>query len=64
MGWEDSRERDAINLMINLLGGMLDNPDAAVDEVMEANYNGGADEVRSWWPGWDRPAEEGSSVQA
>lgn len=58
MGWEAMREKDAINLMVNLLGEMLDNPDATVEQVM-ANYSGGADEVRSWWPDWDRPAEAG-----
>lgn len=62
MGWEEMRERDAINLMVNLLGEMLDNPDATVEQVM-ANYSGGADEVRSWWPDWGRRAEEGSSIQ-
>jgi hypothetical protein len=57
MQWDDSRERDAINLLVNMLGTMLDDPDATVDEVMDANYQGGADEVRSWWPGWGRSTE-------
>jgi hypothetical protein len=54
MEWDGSREEDAINLLINTFGTMLDNPDVTVDEVMEANYSGGADQVRSWWPGWER----------
>jgi hypothetical protein len=33
---------------------MLNNPDTAVDAVMGAGYEGGAEEVRSWW-GWERP---------
>jgi hypothetical protein len=58
MGWDDTRERDAINLMVNVLGELLDHPDITVEEVMEANYSGGADEVRSWWPDWGRSCGE------
>jgi hypothetical protein len=59
MGWDDLRERDAINLLVNMLGRMLDEPDATEDQVMEG-YTGGADVVRSRWPDWGRPAEENS----
>jgi hypothetical protein len=58
MGWDDIRERDAINLVVNVAGEILDNHDATVEEVMEANYSGGAEEVRSWWPDWSRPSED------
>ena len=57
MGWGDdaTREADAVNLLVNVFGAMLDNPDTTVDEVMNANYAGdgesGAEMVRSWW-GW------------
>lgn len=63
MEWDDVRERDAINLVVNVFGEMLDNHGATVEEVMDANYSGGAEEVRSWWPNWGRPTEETSSVQ-
>ena len=59
MGWGDdaTREADAVNLLVNVFGAMLDNPDTTVDEVMNANYAGdgesGAEMVRSWW-GWGR----------
>jgi hypothetical protein len=57
MGWgnDATREADAVNLLVNVFGAMLDNPDTTVDEVMDANYEGGAEMVRSWW-GWGRPA--------
>lgn len=48
-------EQDAINLMVNVLGTMMDYPDVTVDEVMDMNYADGAAEVRSRWPGWDEP---------
>jgi hypothetical protein len=57
MSWESTREQDAINLVVNVLGEMLDHPDATVEQVMEANYSGGADEVRSWWPRLGLPNE-------
>ena len=55
MGWGDdaTREADAVNLLVNVFGAMLDNPDTTVDEVMDAGYEGGAEGVRSWW-GWGR----------
>jgi hypothetical protein len=58
-GGDATPEQDAINLLVNVFGAMLDNPDTTVDEVMDANYAGdgesGAEMVRSWW-GWERPA--------
>jgi hypothetical protein len=55
MGWgnDATREADAVNLLVNVFGAMLDNPDTTVDEVMDAGYEGGAEMVRSWW-GWGR----------
>ena len=53
-GDDATPEQDAINLLVNVFGAMLDNPDTTVDEVMDANYEGGAETVRSWW-GWERP---------
>jgi hypothetical protein len=53
MGWgnDATREADAVNLLINVFGMMLDNPDTTVDEVMDANYQGdgesGSEMVRS-----------------
>jgi hypothetical protein len=49
-----TREQDAINLVVNMLGTILEHPDVTVDEVMDANFDGGADAVRSWWPEWAR----------
>jgi hypothetical protein len=56
MGWgnDATREADAVNLLVNVFGAMLDNPDTTVDEVMDAGYESGAEGVRSWW-GWGRP---------
>ena len=54
MGWggDATREADAVNLLVNAFGAMLDNPETTVDEAMDAGYEGGAEGVRSWWPGW------------
>jgi hypothetical protein len=56
LGWGDDAtpEEDAVNLLVNVFGAMLDNPDTTVDEVMDADYECGAEGVRSWW-GWGRP---------
>jgi hypothetical protein len=53
-GNDATREADAVNLLVNVFGAMLDNPDTTVDEVMDAGYECGAEGVRSWW-GWGRP---------
>jgi hypothetical protein len=59
MGWgnDATREADAVNLLVNVFGAMLGNPDTTVEEVMNVNYQGdgesGAEMVRSWW-GWRR----------
>ncbi len=54
--WGDDAtpEEDVVNLLVNVFGAMLDNPDTTVDEVMDADYECGAEGVRSWW-GWGRP---------
>ena len=41
-GGDATPEQDAINLLVNVFGAMLDNPDTTVDEVMDANYRRGA----------------------
>ena len=41
MDWGDTQTVDAINLVVNMLGTMIDDPDATVDEAMDANYDGG-----------------------
>jgi hypothetical protein len=58
MGWgnDATHEQDAINLLVNVFGAMLDNPDTTVAEVMDACYDGGAARVRCWWPGRGRSA--------
>jgi hypothetical protein len=53
-GNDATREADAVNLLVNVFGAMLDDPDTTVDEVMDASYEGGAETVRSWW-GWGHP---------
>jgi hypothetical protein len=53
-GMDATREADAVDLLVNVFGAMLDNPDTTVDEVMDAGYECGAAGVRSWW-GWGRP---------
>jgi hypothetical protein len=58
MKWDGgTREQDAINLAVNMLGTLLEHPDVTVDDVMDANYDGGAEAVRSRWPGWARSTE-------
>jgi hypothetical protein len=54
MGWTDDAtpERDAVNLLVNVLWASLQNPAGTVDQAMDAAYEGGAEEVRSWWPEW------------
>jgi hypothetical protein len=52
-GNDATREADAVNLLVNVFGAMLDDPDTTEDEVMDANYECGAEGVRSWW-GWGR----------
>jgi hypothetical protein len=46
------RETDLINLVVNAALTLLDQPGLTLDEVMDASYDGGAAEVRSWWGGW------------
>ena len=53
MWWDDLRERDAINLMINTFGAMLDNPDVTVDEVMAVTKAGQRSSVAV--ARWKRP---------
>ncbi|WKK22999.1 hypothetical protein QZH56_30315 [Streptomyces olivoreticuli] len=44
-------DTDLISLVVNAALSLLDDPGLSLDDVMERNYEGGAEEVRSWW-GW------------
>jgi hypothetical protein len=46
------READLIGLAVHAARTLLERPDASMDEVMDACYDGGAQWVRSWWEGW------------
>lgn len=44
----DQADIDLLNLLINTGITLLSDPAATLDQVMDANYDGGANEVRSW----------------
>lgn len=45
----DEGARDAINLVVNVfLHWLTDNPDASVEQVIEANYEASPKEVLDW----------------
>jgi hypothetical protein len=46
------READLIGLVVNAALTLLEQPAVSLDEVMDACYEGGAAQVRSWWHGW------------
>ncbi|MCF3100993.1 hypothetical protein IPZ58_05310 [Streptomyces roseoverticillatus] len=46
------RDVDLINLVVNAALSILDTPEISLNDVMERNYEGGAEEVRSWWGVW------------
>lgn len=43
---------DLLNLAVNAIVTVLETPEAALDQVIEANYAESPDEVRGWWDGW------------
>ena len=48
-GLSDEGARDAINLVVNVVGHWLFvNPDANLTEVIEASYENSVDEVLGW----------------
>jgi len=47
-GLPDEGARDALNLMVNIIGTRLDHPGQRVEDVISANYDAEPDEVRGW----------------
>ncbi|MFJ5532482.1 hypothetical protein [Streptomyces sp. NPDC093261] len=45
---DDEGARDIVNLVINLFGARLDNPEATIEQTIEENYDEDPDEVLSW----------------
>lgn len=43
---------DLLNLAVNAIVTVLETPDAALDQVIEANYAESPEEVLGWWDGW------------
>jgi hypothetical protein len=44
----DEGVRDAINLLVNVVGERLKNPDASVEDVIRASYDKEPEEVLGW----------------
>ena len=44
----DEGARDAMNLLVNIVGHRLTHPDASVEDVIVAGYEAEPDDVRSW----------------
>ncbi|GHF38808.1 hypothetical protein GCM10010218_20060 [Streptomyces mashuensis] len=45
----DERDADLLNLMVNAALSLLEDPTLSLNDVMDRNYDGGAEEVLSWW---------------
>lgn len=41
-------QADLVNLVVNAIGTVLDNPGASLDQVIEENYDEDPAEVRAW----------------
>ncbi|MFJ7205594.1 hypothetical protein ACIQWR_18905 [Streptomyces sp. NPDC098789] len=46
------RDQDLMNMVVNAVLHILENPNASLDEVIRENYEEEPEEVRSWWSGW------------
>ncbi|WP_158754255.1 hypothetical protein [Streptomyces sp. NRRL F-2580] len=46
------RDQDLMNMVVNAVLHVLENPNASLDEVIRENYEEEPEEVRSWWSGW------------
>ncbi|MFJ7901870.1 hypothetical protein ACIQ6V_15500 [Streptomyces sp. NPDC096198] len=46
------RDTDLLNMVVNAVLTLLDNPHYTLDEVITECYDEDPEEVRSWWTGW------------
>ncbi|MEV8022470.1 hypothetical protein AB0O76_40495 [Streptomyces sp. NPDC086554] len=46
------RDTDLMNMVVNAVMTLLDNPHYTLDEVITECYDEDPEEVRSWWSGW------------
>ncbi|MFD9563365.1 hypothetical protein [Streptomyces sp. NPDC059994] len=46
------RDQDLMNMVVNAVMHILENPNTSLDEVIRENYEEDPEEVRSWWSGW------------
>lgn len=46
------RDMDLMNMVVNAVMTLLENPNYTLDEVIEECYGEDPEEVRSWWSGW------------
>jgi hypothetical protein len=54
LGLPDCGRRDVVNLVVNAIGSLMENPEtASLDEVIRDNYSAEPEEVRSWAEGVD-----------
>ncbi|MGW2864316.1 hypothetical protein [Streptomyces sp. NPDC001205] len=46
------RDTDLLNMVVNAVLTLLENPHYTLDEVITECYDEDPEEVRSWWTGW------------
>ncbi|MEH6373672.1 hypothetical protein V7793_04830 [Streptomyces sp. KLMMK] len=46
------RDSDLMNMVVNAVMTLLENPHYTLDEVITECYDEDPEEVRSWWSGW------------
>ncbi|MFE3579316.1 hypothetical protein [Streptomyces vinaceus] len=46
------RDQDLMNMVVNAVMHILENPNASLDDVIRENYEEEPEGVRSWWSGW------------
>ncbi|MEU2366190.1 hypothetical protein ABZ616_36520 [Streptomyces noursei] len=46
------RDTDLMNIVVNAVMTLLENPHYTLDEVIQECYDEDPEEVRSWWTGW------------
>ncbi|MEU1071580.1 MULTISPECIES: hypothetical protein [unclassified Streptomyces] len=46
------RDTDLMNMVVNSVMTLLENPHYTLDEVITECYDEEPEEVRSWWSGW------------
>ncbi|MGK5627023.1 hypothetical protein [Streptomyces sp. URMC 123] len=49
---KSERDTDLMNMVVNAVMTLLDNPHYTLDEVIQECYDEDPEEVRAWWAGW------------